>query len=132
MNNSNRNLMRRAAVVVGAVALLGMAGIVYAGIPKVPKGNQNNSSSDQGPYGLPGLKKVAEACSLTHDEEQSVLRVYNDYKHKEHEEMQEKDKAAGSTSKADCVNAVKQVLTPDEQKKFDSLLGESGKKKKKA
>jgi hypothetical protein len=132
VNIDAQDLSRRTALVAGALALLGMAGVVYAGIPQVPKGNQNKNSSDQGPYGLPGLKKVAEACSLTHDEEQSVLRVYNDFKHKEHEEMQEKDKAAGGSSKQDCVNAVKQVLTPDEQKKFDSLLGESGKKKKKA
>jgi len=109
---------------------LGASGVAYAGIPKVPKGNQSSNGAN-GPYGLPPLKKVAEACSLTHDEEEAVLRVYNDYKHKEHEEMQAKDKAA-SSGKADCVNAVKQVLTPDQQKKFDELLGESGKKKKKA
>lgn len=132
MNANKQELRRRLALVVGVVVLFGAASAVYAGIPKVPKNNQNSNGSDQGPYGLPGLKKVAEACSLTHDEEQAVLRVYNDYKHKEHEEMQEKDKAAGGSSKSDCVNAVKSVMTPDEQKKFDSLLGESGKKKKKA
>ena len=123
-------LSRRTALVAGALLLLGAAGAVYAGVPKVPKQN-GTSSGDQGPYGLPGLKKVTEACSLSHDEEQAVLRVYNDYKHKEHEEMQAKDKASGSSGKGDCVNSVKAVLTPDQQKKFDELLGEGGKKKKK-
>ena len=123
---------RRAAMATGAFLLLGLTSAVYAGIPKVPKGNQQNNGQN-GPYGLPPLKKVADACSLTHDEEQSVLRVYDEYKHKEHEEMQAKDKPASSTGRQDCINAVKAVLTPDEQKKFDELLGDSsGKKKKKA
>lgn len=123
-------LSPRTALVAGVLVLLGAAGAVYAGVPKVPKQNQSQSG-DQGPYGLPGLKKVTEACSLSHDEEQAVLRVYTDYKHKEHEEMQAKDKASAGSGRSDCVSAVKQVLTPDEQKKFDELLGESGKKKKK-
>jgi hypothetical protein len=123
-------LSRPTVLVAGMLLLLGASGAVYAGLPKVPKGNQSTDGAN-GPYGLPPLKKVAEACSLSHDEEQAVLRVYDDYKHKEHEEMQAKEKASASSGKGDCVNAVKQVLTPDEQKKFDSLLGESGKKKKK-
>ncbi|HZE96065.1 MAG TPA: hypothetical protein VE981_03480 [Planctomycetota bacterium] len=127
--NQDSDMLRRTALVTAVLLLMGAAGAVYAGgLPKVPKGNQ---TSDQGPYGLPGLKKVTEACSLSHDEEQSVLRVYDDYKHKEHEEMQAKEKAASSSGKSDCINAVKQVLPPDEQKKFDELVGGSGKKKKK-
>lgn len=124
---------RRAAMAAAAFLLLGLSSAVYAGIPKVPKGNNNQQNNGQnGPYGLPPLKKVAEACSLTHDEEQSVLRVYDEYKHKEHEEMQAKEKASSSSGRSDCINAVKAVMTPDEQKKFDELLGEGGKKKKKA
>ncbi len=114
----------------GVVVLLTAALTVDAGIPKVPKSNQNQTG-DQGPYGLPSYKKVTDACMLTHDQEEALIRVYNDYKHKEHEEMQAKEKSA-SSSKSDCVNAVKQLLTPDQQKKFDELLGDSsGKKKKK-
>ncbi|HLY09886.1 MAG TPA: hypothetical protein VKW04_11325 [Planctomycetota bacterium] len=124
MNADLKDMSRRVALVAGAVLLLGAASAVYAGIPK---GGQN---TDHGPYGLPALKKVAEACSLSHDEEQAVLRVYNDYKHKEHEEMQAKDKSGASSGKQDCINAVKQVLTPDQQKKFDELLGDGKKKKK--
>jgi hypothetical protein len=121
---------RRTALVAGVVIALGGAGVLHAGgIPKVPKGKQSQNGNN-GPYGLPPIKKVADACSLSHDEEQAVLRVYTEYKHKEHEEMQAKEKS-GSTGRADCVNAVKQVLTPDEQKKFDELLADSGGKKKK-
>ena len=119
---------RRVAMVVSAFLLLGAASAVYAGIPKVPKGNQQNNGTN-GPYGLPPLKKVAEACMLTHDEEQSVLRVYDEYKHKEHEEKQSKT-ASGSTGLQDCISAVKKDLTPDQQKKFDELLNDKGKKKK--
>jgi hypothetical protein len=118
-------MTRRTALASGVCLLLGAAGAVEAGIPKTSKGNQGVN----GPYGLPPLKKVTEACSLSHDEEQAVLRVYDDYKHKEHEEMQAKDKS-GSTGRTDCIAAVKQVMTPDEQKKFDELLGGTGKKKK--
>jgi len=123
-------LTRRTALVAGVCLALGATGVVYAGIPKVPKGNQSSGGAN-GPYGLPPLKKVAEACSLSHDEEQAVLRVYDDYKHKEHEEMQAKDKTSASSGKGDGVNAVKAALTPNEQKKFDEMLGESGKKKNK-
>src|SRR5690349_4531364 len=105
------------AMVAGLCLTLLAPANLEAGIPKVPKGNQQ-SSGDQGPYGLPGIKKVTEACSLTHDQEEAVLRIYNDYKHKEHEEMQAKEKS-GSSGKSDCVSAVKQTMTPDEQKKFD-------------
>src|SRR5471032_3617105 len=72
-------LSRRTALVAGVLLILGSAGAVYAGIPKVPKQN-GSQSGDQGPYGLPGLKKMTDACSLSHDEEQAVLRVYTDYK----------------------------------------------------
>jgi len=124
--NQLRNILtRRAALVAGVFLLLGASGTVQAGIPKTPKGGSNGTN---GPYGLPPLKKVTEVCSLSHDEEQAVLRVYNEYKHKEHEEMQAKEKS-GSSGRSDCINAVKQVLTPDEQKKFDELVGEKKKKK---
>src|SRR5579864_8028262 len=125
MSQVSTILTRRTALLAGVCLLLGASGAAYAGIPKTPRGNQ----SANGPYGLPSLKKVTEACSLSHDEEEAVLRIYNDYKHKEHEEMQAKDKTASSSGKSDCINAVKAVLTPDEQKKFDELVG-SGKKKK--
>jgi len=120
--------IRRGAI-LAALALVVGAAPLYAGIPKAAKGK--NNGGDHGPYGLPSLKHVTDACSLTQPEEQALLRVYDEYKHKEHEEMQNKT-ATGSTGREDCINAIKQLLTPDQQKKFDELLGESkGKKKKK-
>lgn len=125
MSQLSAILTRRTALTSVVCLLLGAAGAVEAGIPKTSNGNNGTN----GPYGLPPLKKVKDTCSLSHDEEQAVLRVYDDYRHKEHEEMQAKDKTA-STGKSDCIAAVKQVLTPDEQKKFDELIGGNGKKKK--
>lgn len=125
------SVVTRAVAWSATLALvLGLAVPAQAGIPKAGKG-KNNNGGDHGPYGLPSLKKVTEACSLTQPQEQAVLRVYDEYKHKEHEEMQNKT-ASASGGREDCVNAVKQQLTPDQQKKFDELLSESkGKKKKK-
>ncbi|HEV3027040.1 MAG TPA: hypothetical protein VG457_05665, partial [Planctomycetota bacterium] len=125
MSQVSKILTRRTALLAGVCLVLGASGVAHAGIPKTPRGNQ----SANGPYGLPSLKKVTEACSLTHDEEEAVLRVYNEYKHKEHEEMQAKEKST-SSGRSDCINAVKQVLTPDQQKKFDELLSDGKKKKK--
>jgi Spy/CpxP family protein refolding chaperone len=122
-----KSLSYRTSLVAGALLLLGLAASVQAGIPRTSGKNQN---SDQGPYGLPGIKKMTEALTLTHDQEQALLGIYNSYKHQEHQEMQAKDKASSSSGKSDCVNSVKKILTPDQQKKFDDLLSESGKKKK--
>ena len=45
--------------------------------------------------------------------------------------MQQKT-ASASSGLQDCLNAVKQILTPEQQKKLDELMNESkGKKKKK-
>jgi hypothetical protein len=122
----------RVALVAGACLTLLAAGAAEAGIPKVPRNNNQSNNGTGGPYGLPAVKKVADTCMLTHDQEEQVLRIYDEYKHKEHEEMQAKEKS-GSSGRSDCIAAVKQIMTPDEQKKFDELLGDSsGKKKKKA
>ena len=125
MENTIRVWTRSCAVVVALAFLLGAAPL-QAGIKGATKGK---GSGDQGPYGLPGLKRVTEACSLTQAQEQAVLRIYNEFKHQQHEEMQNKT-ASGSSGREDCINAVKKELTPDQQKKFDELLSESKGKKK--
>ena len=119
-------VVRCSAVVVALAILLGAAPL-QAGIGGAARGK---GSGDQGPYGLPGLKRVTDACSLTQAQEQAVLRIYNEFKHQQHEEMQNKT-ASGSSGREDCINAVKKELTPDQQKKFDELLSESKGKKKK-
>lgn len=126
MNKPMPGVSRRVALAAALVFTLGTAGSLYAaGIPRAGK-----NTADKGPYGLPALKRVVEACMLTHDQEQSLLRIYNEYKHREHEEAQAKT-ATSSSGMQDCINAVKQILTPEQQKKFDELLGDSKGKKKK-
>ena len=110
-------------LVISAVLALALGAAGTASAAGVGRGK----NTDHGPYGLPTLKKVADACSLSHDEEQAVLRVYDDYRHQEHVEMKEKN--PNPSGRQDCINAVKQVMTPDEQKKFDSLLSEKKGKK---
>lgn len=126
MENTDRSMTRRRVVVVALAVLLGAAPLQAAGIPKTGKGTNNGNS---GPYGLPSLKRVTDACSLTQAQEQAVLRIYNEYKHQQHEEMQSKT-ASGSSGRTDCINAVKKEMTPDQQKKFDELLSEGKGKKK--
>jgi hypothetical protein len=98
-----------------------------AGIPRT--GNKN-STDNNGPYGLPSLKRLTDALSLTHDQEQAELSVYDFYKHQEHEEKQQKT-AVSTNGLQDCLASIRKFLTPDQLKKFDELLNESKGKKKK-
>ena len=126
MKNPSRVAFRNVTLPAALLLALVAAGpLCAAGLPKSGKQNE-----EKGPYGLPSLKHVTEACSLTHDQEQGELHVYNEYRHREREEMQQKSAGAGSGLQ-DCINAVKQLLTPDQQKKFDELLSDSKGKKKK-
>ena len=128
--------MRTTLLTLGAVVLASLAAFAAGGIPKVAKGPQETS----GPLGFPALKKLAESLSLTHDQEQAVLRVYNEYHKKEHEALQEASKKDGSGKPAamtdtkalrgDMVGEIKAILTEEQRKKLDGLLSESGKKKK--
>lgn len=120
-----RDEIRRA----GPRAILSLAALLaFAVAAPVYGAGRGGKNTDHGPYGLPTLKRVTEACSLSHDEEQAILRIYDDYKHQEHVELQQK--TPNSSGRQDCINAVKQAMTPDEQKKFDSLLSDSKGKKK--
>ena len=129
--------MRRTILTVSAIALASIT--AYAAGGGILKGKQANQEQT-GPLGFPALKKLAEELTLTHDQEQAVLRIYNEYQKKEHELQQEKSKkdagAKAGTSdarslKGDMVNEIKALLTPEQSKKLDEILSESGKKKKK-
>ena len=132
-------MMRRTVVIAGAV-LLASIGVAFAG-GGIPKGATKGPQETPGPLGLPPLKKLTEILSLTHDQEQAVLRIYNEYHKKEHEAQQEASKkdASGKASAApdtktlhgDLVTEIKAVLTEDQRKKFDELAADAGKKKKK-
>ena|SRR5437763_1822820 len=130
--------MRTLLLTLGAIALASLtaAAVAAGGIPKVTKGSQEPS----GPLGLPPIKKLAESLNLTHDQEQAVLRIYNEFHKKEHEAQQEASKkdasgkpAAAADTKSlhgDMVTEIKAVLTEEQRKKLDEILSASGKKKK--
>jgi len=130
-------MIRRTLLSAVVVGLASIAAFAQAGLPKGKLTNQETT----GPLGFPALKKLSEHLQLTHDQEQQVLRIYNEYQKKEHELQQEnskKDAAGGKPSAADAkslrsdmVNEIKAVLTEEQRKKLDEMLSESGKKKKK-
>jgi len=126
MKNPNEGMTRRVALSTGLVLGLGAADTLHAaGLPRT----KGNSTDNNGPYGLPSLKRLTDALTLTRDQEQGILFIYNEYKHQEHEEKQAKT-STSTSGMQDCINSIKKLLTPDQQKKFDDLLGEKGKKKK--
>jgi Spy/CpxP family protein refolding chaperone len=127
-------------------AIFTLSGILLASITAFAAGGgllkgKVNNQEQTGPLGFPALKKLAELLQLTHDQEQQVLRIYNEYQKKEHELQQEnskKDAPGGKPATADSkslhgdmVNEIKAVLTEEQRKKLDELLSDSGKKKKK-
>jgi len=126
-------MIRRTLLTAGALALASFAAYAAGGgIPRVTKQNET------GPLGFPVLKKLAEQLQLTHDQEQAILRVYNEFKKKEHELQQEnskKDASGGKPSKtdtaslrADMIKEIKALITPEQQKKLDEILSEKKKK----
>jgi hypothetical protein len=113
--------------------LLGVAvSSASAGIKST--GNQNSTNGvPNGPYGLPGVKRVVDACKLIPAEEQVVVQVYNYYKKQEQKEKQNKSGSAGD-GRADCIAAIKKGITPEHAKAFEDYLKDledSNKKKKK-
>jgi hypothetical protein len=114
------------AVLVGLFGGVLVAGTLQAGIGGLGRTGQNQ---DQGPYKLPALKRLTEVLNLNHDQSQAILAIYNTFKHREHEEMQ--NKTADPKGRDECIAAMKKVLTEDQIKKFENLLSDEGKKKKK-
>ena len=130
-------MIRRTLLTAGMVAFASIAAFAVSG--GILKGKPNNQEQT-GPLGFPSLKKLSEQLQLTHDEEQAVLRIYNEFQKKEHELQQEnkKDAAGGKPAavdtkslRGDMVNEIKAVLTEEQRKKLDEILSETGKKKKK-
>src|SRR5579863_5151680 len=120
-----REPMLRTTFLTGALIFMVSLGatVMAAGIAGT-KGNQQQN----GPCGYPALKKLTDALSLTHDQEQAVLRIYNEFKKKEHEAQQEAAKnvpPGGKPSvdtkslRGDMTAEIKMVLTPEQGKKLD-------------
>jgi Spy/CpxP family protein refolding chaperone len=133
-------MMRKMVMTAGAIALASVALVAFAAGGGLPKGATKGPQETSGPLGFPPLKKFAESLGLTHDQEQSVLRIYNEFHKKEHEAMQEASKkdSSGKSStpvdtkamRGDMVTEIKAVLTEDQRKKLDGLVADFGKKKK--
>ena len=135
--------MRKTALVLGALALSFTAAALASGQQaKQPTGPQEQP----GPFGFPGVKHLTEVLMLTSDQAAAIHRIYNDYQKKEQKAQQEANKEAqanknsgGKAPRADTrglrddmVNEIKAVLTEDQRKKFDEMIADMGKKKKKA
>lgn len=120
---------KRLGVLAGVVVLGVAAGSVFAGVKGV--GNQNSTNGvPNGPYGLPGVKRVVDACKLIPAEEQVVVQVYNYYKKQEQKEKQSKTASQGD-GRADCIAAIMKGITPEHAKAFEEYLKDLDDQKKK-
>src|SRR5207237_481636 len=99
-----------------------------------------------GPLGFPGIKHLTESLMLTPEQATAVHHIYSEYQKKEQKARQEAAKEAQANKNAgakapradtkglrdDMANEIKMVLTEDQRKKFEEMLADMGKKKKKA
>jgi hypothetical protein len=121
--------MRKTLLVACAAVLATAMGSAYAaGLPS------SRNQDPAGPCGFPSLKKLSAALTLTHDEEQQILRIYNDYRHKEREEAQANKGPNGQPGKPSgdlrsaMINEVRACLAEDQKKKLDDALNTKKKK----
>ena len=136
-------MMRKSALVLGALALSFMAAALATGEQSKPA---TGPQEQPGPFGFPGVKHLTEVLQLTGEQATAVHHIYSEYQKKEQKAQQEANKEAqanknsgGKAPRADTrglrddmVNEIKAILTEDQRKKFDELLSDMGKKKKKA
>ncbi|HZE99916.1 MAG TPA: hypothetical protein VE981_23110, partial [Planctomycetota bacterium] len=133
---------RRTALIVGALSLSFVVAAIAAGEQaKTPPPVQETP----GPLGFPNAKHLAESLMLNADQTAAVHRIYADYQKKEQKAQQEAQKEAQANKNAggkapradvkglrdDMANEIKMILTEDQRKKFDEMLADMGKKKKK-
>jgi hypothetical protein len=125
------------ALVAGILVAVMGASTAHAGIKGLTNSKQNQNQ-DKGPLGLPALKVLADALALTNAQENQILIWYDDAKHKEKENDQfSKNKNNSGPPpndldklRGEIIDAIKKILTPDQVKKFEGLLSQTGKKKK--
>ena len=137
-------MMRRALLVVGTVAFsFAVDALSMAEQAKQP---QTGPTEQPGPFGFPGVKHLTESLMLTGEQATAIHHIYNEYQKKEQKAQQEaakeaqKDKTptakppsvATKGMRDDMVNEIGAVLTPEQKKKFDEMVADMGKKKKKA
>lgn len=136
-------MMRKTALVLGALALSFTAAAFASG----QQAKQTTGPQEQpGPFGFPGVKHLTEVLMLSGDQAAAIRRIYNDYQKKEQKAQQEANKEAqankNSGGKAprvdtrgmrdDMAKEIDSVLNEDQRKKFDEMVADMGKKKKKA
>jgi Spy/CpxP family protein refolding chaperone len=134
--------MLRTALVVGVLALSFAAASLATG----EQAKQTTGSQETpGPLGFPGIKHLTEVLMLSGEQATAIHHIYSEYQKKEQKAQQEaqkeaaKDKTPGAKPpradtkglRDDMVNEIKTVLTEDQRKKFDELVADMGKKKKK-
>ncbi|HLY08303.1 MAG TPA: hypothetical protein VKW04_03250 [Planctomycetota bacterium] len=135
--------MPKAVLILSALALSFTVASLAAGQQsKTTTGPQEQP----GPLGFPGVKHLTEVLMLTGEQAAAVHRIYNDYHKKEQQAQQEANKEAQANKNAggkapradtkglrdDMAKEISALLTEDQRKKFDELLSDMGKKKKKA
>ena len=135
-------MMRKTVLVLGALALSFTAAHLASGQQAKTTGPQEQP----GPFGFPGVKHLTEVLMLSGDQATAIHHIYNDYQKKEQKAQQEANKEAqanknsgGKAPRADTrglrddmVNEIKAILTEDQRKKFEEMVSDMGKKKKKA
>jgi Spy/CpxP family protein refolding chaperone len=135
--------MRKAALIAGALAMSFLVTAIAAG----QQAKQGTGPTEQpGPFGFPGVKHLTEVLTLTPDQATAIHHIYSEYQKKEQKAQQEAAKEAQANKNAgakapradtkglrdDMVNEIKAVLNEEQRKKFDELVADMGKKKKKA
>lgn len=135
--------MKRFALIVGSLAFSFVVAALASGQQaKQPAGPQEQP----GPFGFPGVKHLTESLMLTPDQATAIHHIYSEYQKKEQKAQQEaakeaqkdkdpKAKAPRADTKGlrdDMVNEIEAVLTADQKKKFEEMVADMGKKKKKA
>jgi len=134
--------MRRALLIVGAVAF----SFAVAALSMAEQAKQTQGATEQpGPFGFPGVKHLTESLTLTPEQATAIHHIYNEYQKKEQKAQQEaakeaqKDKTPNAKPprvdtkgmRDDMANEIQAVLTPEQKKKFDEMIADMGKKKKK-
>jgi len=136
--------MRKTLLIISALALSFTVAALATGeqAKQPPTGPQEQP----GPLGFPGIKHLTELLMLTPDQATAIRHIYNDYQKKVQKAQQEankeaqENKAAGGKAppadtkglRDDMAKEISALLTEEQRKKFDEMLADMGKKKKKA
>jgi len=135
--------MQKTLLVLGALAL----SFTVTALATGEQAKQTTPNQETpGPLGFPGIKHLTESLMLTPEQAAAVHHIYSEYQKKEQKAQQEAQKEAqankntgGKAPRADVkglrddmAKEIDAVLNEEQRKKFDEMLADMGKKKKKA